>query len=206
MITDQTLNLDWNKMRLMPTIVQNNNSGEVLMLGYMNKTAYQETLKGKQVVFYSRSKQRLWLKGETSGNTLELVSISMDCDGDALLVKANPKGPTCHQGSNSCFNLQQKSNLSVLKDLQEIVSKTYAQPRDGSYTSELFKSGIARIAQKVGEEGVEVALASVTGTRKEIVSECADLLYHLLVLLRCCELNLDMVCDELTGRMKSKES
>lgn len=170
--------LDWEKMgNLIPAILQDCNTREVLMLGYVNPEAWELTLKTKQVTFYSRSKQRLWTKGETSGNTLQLIDYRYDCDSDALLLIVQPEGPTCHLGNDSCFD------DDIIQYLETTISDRRAYPSDGSYTTSLLKQGRKRIAQKVGEESIEFILAVMAENREEIINECADLLYHWLVLL-----------------------
>ena len=188
---------------LLPAIVQHADSGAVLMLGYMNRQALEATLEQRRVVFFSRSKGRLWEKGETSGHVLEFVHLSADCDGDAVLVTARPRGPTCHLGAASCFgesHLTVGEGLRFLIDLERIIDeRRTARPND-SYTARLFAEGVRRIAQKVGEEGLEVALAGVSGKEREVVSEAADLLYHLIVLLNVREVSLGQVISALRNR------
>jgi phosphoribosyl-ATP pyrophosphohydrolase/phosphoribosyl-AMP cyclohydrolase len=174
--------IDWAKGDgLVPAIVQDADTGRVLMLGYMDRAALATTLARGDVTFYSRSRQRQWTKGETSGNTLRLVSVEADCDGDTLLVQARPQGPTCHLGRASCFP-QAPGNF--LAELDGLVRRRAAERPEGSYTTRLFNGGIRRIAQKVGEEGVETALAGVVQDDDALLGEAADLAYHLLVLLR----------------------
>lgn len=174
--------LAWEKQEgLLPAIVQDADTLRVLMLGYMNREALQATLESRTVTFFSRSKQRLWMKGETSGDALDLVHVETDCDNDTLLVQARPRGPTCHLGRSSCFPSAPASELAALDAL--IATRERERP-DGSYTTKLFDGGVRRIAQKVGEEGVETALAGVVQDDEALLGESADLLYHLLVLLR----------------------
>lgn len=190
--------MKYDQQGLIPAIVQDACTLQVLMLGYMNQAALQQTRDTGIVTFYSRSKQRLWVKGESSGNTLTLVSITEDCDQDALLIKATPSGPTCHQNTTSCFGADTAEGMGFLSYLQQvIVSKQ--QVTEG-YTSQLFASGVKRIAQKVGEEGVEVALAATGGEREELVNEAADLCYHLLVLLVSMNCRIEAVMDVLRSR------
>jgi phosphoribosyl-AMP cyclohydrolase / phosphoribosyl-ATP pyrophosphohydrolase len=200
--------LDWDKGGgLLPAIVQNAVTGRVLMLGYMNAESLRRTLEERRVVFYSRSRNALWVKGETSGHCLELVDITTDCDDDTLLVLANPVGPTCHLGTESCFAdaaSPSAMNVAFLTSLEATIARRIAETPEGSYTARLYASGIGRIAQKVGEEGVETALAAVTRDDKELVGECSDLLYHLLVLLKARNLSLDQVVLELASRHASK--
>ncbi|HEY4213509.1 MAG TPA: bifunctional phosphoribosyl-AMP cyclohydrolase/phosphoribosyl-ATP diphosphatase HisIE [Steroidobacteraceae bacterium] len=196
--------LDFTKGEgLVPAVVQHALTGAVLMVGYMNPDALRETFSRRHVVFYSRSKQRLWEKGETSGHFLELVEIRTDCDSDALLVTALPKGPVCHTGTATCFGddpLTSSERLAFLADLEGIIERRVADRPEGSYTARLFSQGPKRIAQKVGEEGLEVALASVVETDDKVVSESADLLFHLLVLLKSRGLPLKKVVAELQSR------
>ena len=192
--------LAWDKQGgLLPAIVQDAASLRVLMLGYMSRESLVATLANGKVAFHSRSRQRLWIKGETSGNTLDLVAIEADCDRDALLVLARPQGPTCHTGSVSCFA---HAPGDVVADLDAVVARRKAGAPDASYTRKLFDAGIARIAQKVGEEGVETALAAVTADDAALRGEAADLAYHLLVLLRARGLGWDDVRAELALRAK----
>jgi phosphoribosyl-AMP cyclohydrolase / phosphoribosyl-ATP pyrophosphohydrolase len=193
--------LNWNKVNgLMPAIIQDNSTLQVLMLGYMNKAALQQSLATEQITFYSRSKQRLWTKGEISGNTLSLLSIIPDCDNDSLLVLVKPHALTCHLNNRSCFGTSEAPGLGILATLEAIIATRYQQRPADSYLTQLFSTGIHRIAQKVGEEGVEVALASVTGSTTDIKNEAADLLFHLLVLLKACHIELAEVLQELSHR------
>lgn len=208
MIPDDVVALDWDKgAGLLPAIVQHARTGRVLMLGYMNEAALRETLARGRVVFYSRSRQSLWTKGETSGHFLNLVDVSTDCDSDALLVLADPIGPTCHKGTETCFADAMPADvqrLAFLGLLENIIANRIADHPEGSYTARLFAEGPGRIAQKVGEEGVETALAAVSRDDDGLVSECADLLFHLLLLLKSRDLSLDRVVEELTARHASK--
>jgi phosphoribosyl-ATP pyrophosphohydrolase/phosphoribosyl-AMP cyclohydrolase len=204
-MTPETLrSLDWSKGGgLLPVIVQHARNGRVLMLGYMNEATLRETLEGGRVVFHSRSRGGRWLKGETSGHYLEVVHVSTDCDADALLVLAEPAGPTCHKGTDSCFADAQPTDaqrLAFLATLESTIADRIADKPEGSYTARLYAQGPNRIAQKLGEEGVETALAAVTRDDKGVVSECADLLYHLLVLLKSRNLALQDVVQELASR------
>lgn len=190
---------------LLPVIVQHARFGEVLMLGYMNPEALRETLRRRRVVFWSRSKQRLWEKGETSGNHLAVLDVRADCDQDALLVVVEPAGPVCHLGTRSCFGDTGPSRAGgpgFLDELERVIEDRIARPGvdSGSYTARLFAAGPRRIAQKVGEEGVEVALAAVAQEPEALVAESADLLFHLIVLLRARGLRLDDVVAELARR------
>jgi len=205
--------LDWEKVDgLVPAIVQDADDGTVLMLGYMNRPALLQTLSGGEVTFYSRTRQQLWRKGETSGNVLSLVSIEADCDGDTLLVRARPAGPVCHLGSRSCFKgtgpAQATSAAAFLEQLEQIIRQRAGDSPETSYTARLMRSGVQRIAQKVGEEGVETALAAVAAADSELVGESADLVYHLLVMLASRGLCLQQVVDELRKRhhFKSRQA
>ncbi|MBA3536390.1 MAG: bifunctional phosphoribosyl-AMP cyclohydrolase/phosphoribosyl-ATP diphosphatase HisIE [Tatlockia sp.] len=193
--------LDWQKMQgLIPAIIQNANNGEVLMLGYMNQEALQATLETRLVTFYSRSKQRLWTKGETSGHRLKLKSMSLDCDGDSLLVQAIPQGPACHLGLSSCFQPAPLSQLGFLESLIKLIEERSKQNETTSYTAELLASGVNRCAQKVGEEAVETVIAAVSKNREELINEAADLVFHLLVMLQACELSFYELLDCLQRR------
>jgi phosphoribosyl-ATP pyrophosphohydrolase/phosphoribosyl-AMP cyclohydrolase len=193
--------LDWNKGGgLLPAIVQDARSGAVLMLGYMNAEALARTQQGGKVTFYSRSKQRLWMKGETTGHHLLLKSVRADCDNDTLLIQAEPVGPTCHQGTRSCFGDGSEPKLAFLAMLDALVARRARELPAGSYTTALFEKGMRRIAQKVGEEGVETALAATTGDDAELLDEAADLLFHLIVLLRARGKSLSDVVDRLRAR------
>ncbi|MGY0333397.1 bifunctional phosphoribosyl-AMP cyclohydrolase/phosphoribosyl-ATP diphosphatase HisIE [Edwardsiella tarda] len=192
--------LDWNKVEgMMPAIVQHAASGQVLMLGYMTPEALEQTERSGKVTFYSRSKQRLWTKGETSGHVLNVVSITPDCDRDTLLVLAEPQGPTCHLGTDSCFDPATPQWLFLYQLEQLLAARKHADPQS-SYTARLYASGTKRIAQKVGEEGVETALAATVQDRDELVNEASDLVYHLLVLLQDQRLSLGDVIDCLSQR------
>jgi phosphoribosyl-AMP cyclohydrolase / phosphoribosyl-ATP pyrophosphohydrolase len=172
---------------LVPAVVQDADSGAVLMLAYMNREALEATLQRGRAVFYSRSKQRLWEKGETTGHTLEVVGVALDCDADTLLISARPRGPTCHNGTRTCFGNEPRSaaeSLAFLAKLEGVIEQRAADKPEASYTARLLEKGIARVAQKVGEEGVELALAGVGESDEKVVEESADLLFHLLVLLR----------------------
>jgi phosphoribosyl-ATP pyrophosphohydrolase/phosphoribosyl-AMP cyclohydrolase len=176
--------LAWEKMDgLLPAAVQDRRSGRLLMLGYMDRDALAATLSSGFATFYSRSKQRLWQKGETSGNRLRVASVHEDCDSDALLVLAEPEGPTCHLGTKSCFGGEGAEGPGWLAELSSVVAARAAAPSEASYTSRLLAEGLPRIAQKIGEEGVEVALAAVTRDAEGCAEEIADLLYHLAVLM-----------------------
>ena len=197
--------LEWEKMNgLVPTIVQDANTGAVLMLGYMNREALAATEATGRVTFWSRSKGRLWTKGETSGHFLEVCSICADCDRDTLLILAQPEGPTCHLGTATCWGADAPRSLAhrleFLGRLEQIIGQRIADPPPGSYTAKLVEEGLTRIAQKVGEEGVELALASVTQDDVAVIGEAADLLYHIALLLKAKGLSLAQVAAELESR------
>ncbi|MGH8159078.1 MAG: bifunctional phosphoribosyl-AMP cyclohydrolase/phosphoribosyl-ATP diphosphatase HisIE [Rhodanobacter sp.] len=199
--------LDWPKGDgLLPAIVQHWLSGEVLMLGYMNAEALTQTQASGHVTFYSRSKQRLWTKGESSGHVLALKSIRIDCDADTLLIQADPHGPTCHTGTSSCFgdSADVRPPLGFLAELDALVAQRHAERPEGSYTTQLFDGGIRRMAQKVGEEGVETALAAVAQDDAELLGEAADLIFHLAVVLRARRLSLTDVVALLANRHASR--
>jgi len=208
MSDDDQLNINWDKVSgLLPAIVQDAQSGKVLMLGYMNREALDITRDTKRVTFYSRSKQRLWTKGETSGHILQLVSLHVDCDQDTLLIMANPIGPTCHKGTISCFgdgNFTAAESFAFLGKLESVIAQRIAEKPDGSYTARIWEKGVTRMAQKVGEEGVEVALAAVAQEKERLVSEAADLVFHLALVLRARELSLLDVVKELQLRHATK--
>jgi phosphoribosyl-AMP cyclohydrolase / phosphoribosyl-ATP pyrophosphohydrolase len=194
---------------LMPAVVQDATTGAVLMLAYMNGAALRETLTRGRVVFYSRSKQRLWEKGETSGHTLDLVEVRTDCDRDTLLVTARPRGPACHLGTASCFDnapLTKAGRIGFLGSLEAIIEQRLRESPEGSYTARLHAQGIKRIAQKVGEEGVELALAGATEPDEKVVGEAADLLFHMLVLLASRKIPLERVVAELERRDTPKST
>ncbi|WP_215846290.1 bifunctional phosphoribosyl-AMP cyclohydrolase/phosphoribosyl-ATP diphosphatase HisIE [Candidatus Pantoea bituminis] len=203
MLTVQQLaQLDWDKTQgMMPVIVQHSVSGEVLMHGYMNKEALAKTLQEGNVTFFSRTKNRLWTKGETSGNFLKTVSITPDCDNDTLLVLANPIGPTCHLGTSSCFS-PAAPDWTFLYQLEQLLASRKNGDPESSYTAKLYASGTKRIAQKVGEEGVETALAATVNDRHELTNEASDLIYHLLVLLQDQDLDFSTIIANLRSRHK----
>lgn len=204
----QIRTLDWKKGDgLLPAIVQDAGTGQVLMLGFMNAEALQTTLESGRVTFFSRTKNRLWTKGETSGHFLNVVAVAADCDKDSVLITARPDGPTCHNGTDSCFGDEirtEAANLSFLARLESVLAQRVADRPEGSYTARLWAEGITRIAQKVGEEGVEVALAAVTQADERLVSESADLLFHLALLLKHRGLSLGTVVAELEQRHRAK--
>lgn len=203
-ITNENSNkLAWDKMdNLLPAIVQDALSAKVLMQGYMDQDALAKTLETGKVTFFSRSKQRLWTKGETSGNTLDLVSVACDCDQDSLLVLANPNGPTCHTGVESCWFDGNTPAFTFLADLERVLAARKDADPKSSYTASLYNKGIKRIAQKVGEEGVETALAATVHDKEELKNEAADLLYHLTVLLQASDMSLNDALDVLRERHK----
>jgi phosphoribosyl-ATP pyrophosphohydrolase/phosphoribosyl-AMP cyclohydrolase len=196
--------IDWDKDGgLVPAIIQDVDSGAVLMLGYMNREALTATLARGRVVFYSRTRQRLWEKGETSGNHLSVAEIRLDCDADTLLVLARPAGPTCHTGDRTCFGaepLTRAEPLAFLAQLEDVIAERINEAPEGSYTARLYARGVRRVAQKVGEEGLEVALAGAGEADPQLIAESADLLFHLLLLLRSRALPLAAVVDELRQR------
>lgn len=185
---------------LVPVVIQDEQSLEVLMLGYMDEEAYQKTVSENKVTFYSRTKNRLWTKGEESGNFLHVKSISIDCDNDTLLIKVNPIGPTCHTGSRSCFNTDYNQNF-IFK-LESIIEDRYTNPQEGSYINKLRKKGLNKIAQKVGEEGVETVIAALNETKEEFIGEASDLVFHLLVLLKEKNVSLKTIAENLESRHK----
>ncbi len=187
---------------LVPAIIQDANTQKVLMLGYMNEEALRITRESKKVTFFSRSKNRLWTKGEESGNFLNLVSITPDCDSDALLVKVNPVGPTCHTGADTCWNESNQVDISFIAHLQEFITKRYNEMPEGSYTTKLFKDGVNRMAQKVGEEAVETVIDAINGNDEGFLYEASDLVYHLVVLLTSKGYSLNDIAKELEKRHK----
>jgi phosphoribosyl-ATP pyrophosphohydrolase/phosphoribosyl-AMP cyclohydrolase len=197
MIDIQKLNFD-KTQGLIPCIVQDVETNRVLMLGYMNQEALEKTLTEKKLTFYSRSKQRLWTKGETSGNYLHFIEAKMDCDNDTLLFKVNPDGPTCHTGSDTCFN--EANEFSGLEFLERIIQERKNKPKSGSYTNQLLDSGINKVAQKVGEEAVELIIEAKDNNRDLFLNEAADLMYHYLVLLTAKGYKLEEVISVLKQR------
>lgn len=188
---------------LVPAIVQDASTKTVLMLGFMNEEAYLKTLELKKVTFFSRTKQRLWTKGEESGHYLHLVDIKVDCDQDTLLVLVKPVGPTCHMGTDTCWGDKNEANpLLFLSELQDFIEKRHEEMPEGSYTTSLFKDGINRIAQKVGEEALEAVIEACNGTNERLVYEGSDLFYHLIVLLTAKGLRIENLARELQTRHK----
>ncbi len=195
------MNIDFNKLNgLVPVIIQDGQTLEVLMLGFMNQEAYDKTVNENIVTFFSRSKQRLWTKGETSGNFLHVQSIDIDCDNDTLLIKVKADGPTCHTGSRSCFNTAYNQNFIL--QLEGIVADRYINPKEGSYVNKLRGKGLNKIAQKVGEEAVETVIAALNQTEEDLINEASDLVFHLLVLLREKGLSLETIAKNLEERHK----
>ncbi len=196
------MTIDFEKMGgLVPAIIQDSVTRKVLMLGFMNEEAYQKTLQTKHVTFWSRTRNTLWTKGETSGNFLNLVDIKVDCDNDTLLVQALPDGPTCHKGTDTCWGEDNEKNpLLFLTELQDFINKRKVEMPEGSYTTKLFKEGINKIAQKVGEEALETVIEATNGTNDNLVYEASDLLYHLLVMLTDKGLRIEDVAAELQKR------
>lgn len=183
---------------LIPVIVQDAQTLEVLMLGYMNQEAWQKTQKENQVTFFSRSKNRLWTKGEESGHFLEVVSTHIDCDQDTLLIKARPKGPTCHTGSRSCFNTDYNQNFVF--ELENVIRRRYEFPTEDSYVNRLRQRGLNKVAQKVGEEAVETVIAALAEPDDDFINETSDLLFHLLVLLKEKDVSLEAIAKNLENR------
>ena len=196
------MEIDFEKMGgLVPAIIQDAKTKTVLMLGYMNKEAYEKTTHTGKVTFFSRSRQCLWTKGETSGNFLELVDIMIDCDNDTLLVKVNPTGPTCHKGTDTCWGEKNEVNpLLFLTYLQDFINTRHEEMPEGSYTTSLFKDGINRMAQKVGEEALEAVIEACNGTNGRLIYEGADMIYHLIVLLTSKGLRIEDLAKELQVR------
>ncbi len=197
------MKLDFDKVGgLIPAIIQDSETNKVLMLGYMNEEALAKTQEIGKVTFYSRTKQRLWTKGEESGNFLNVVSIKDDCDHDTLLIKVNPAGPVCHTGADTCFEEKNTEDLLFLKYLQNFIEKRHREMPEGSYTTSLFQSGINRMAQKVGEEALESVIEACNGTDDRLIYESADMLYHLIVLLTSKGLSIEDLARELQKRHK----
>jgi phosphoribosyl-ATP pyrophosphohydrolase/phosphoribosyl-AMP cyclohydrolase len=195
------MNIDFNKSDgLVPVIIQDEQTLEVLMLGYMNQEAYDKTVQENIVTFFSRTKNRLWTKGETSNNFLHVKSIAQDCDNDTLLIKVKADGPTCHTGSRSCFNTEYNQNFIL--QLEQIIADRYEHPQESSYVNKLRGKGLNKIAQKVGEEAVETVIAALAQTETEMIDETSDLVFHLLVLLREKGLSLETIAKNLEARHK----
>ncbi len=197
------MKIDFNKTNgLVPVIIQDEKTLEVLMLGYMNEEAFQKTSSEKKVTFFSRTKNRLWTKGEESGNFLHVISIKEDCDNDTLLIKARPEGPTCHTGSRSCFNTEYNQNF--IFELENIIEDRYKNPAESSYINNLRGKGLNKIAQKVGEEGVETVIAALNETENDFINEASDLVFHLLVLMKEKNVSLETIAKNLAARHHGK--
>lgn len=196
------MNIDFEKMNgLVPAIIQDNTTRNVLMLGYMNREAYEKTMATGKVTFWSRSRNCLWTKGETSGNFLNLVDIKVDCDNDTLLVRVNPTGPACHLGTDTCWGETNDANpLLFLTELQDFINKRHEEMPEGSYTTSLFKDGLNRMAQKVGEEALEAVIEATNGTNDRLIYEASDMFYHLIVLLTSKGLRIEDIAKELKER------
>jgi phosphoribosyl-ATP pyrophosphohydrolase/phosphoribosyl-AMP cyclohydrolase len=197
------MELDFGKMDgLIPVIVQDAQTNVVLMLGFMNDKAYRTTVESGKVTFFSRTKQRLWTKGEISGNFLHVVKILSDCDNDTLLIKANPVGPACHTGAETCFGESNKDGFFFLQYLQDFITRRFNEKPEGSYTTSLFNKGVNRMAQKVGEEAVETVIEATNGTDDNFIYEASDLIYHLIVLLTGKGFSIEDLAKELKKRHK----
>ena len=197
------MNIDFEKSGgLVPAIIQDELTAKVLMLGYMNEEALAKTNETGKVTFFSRTKNRLWTKGEESGNFLNVVSVAVDCDNDTLLFKVNPVGPVCHTGADTCWNEKNDTDITFLKYLQDFIKIRHAGMPEGSYTTSLFKKGVNRMAQKVGEEAVETVIEACNGTEEGFLYEASDLVYHLIVLLTSKGYSLDDLARELKKRHK----
>ena len=196
------MEIDFEKQGgLVPAIIQDSITNNVLMLGYMNQEAYEQTIKTGKVTFWSRSRQCLWTKGETSGNFLNLVSIKSDCDNDTLLVRVNPVGPACHLGTDTCWGEKNEANpLLFLTELQDFINKRHEEMPESSYTTSLFKDGLNRMAQKVGEEALEAVIEATNGTNERLIYEASDMFYHLIVLLTSKGLRIENIAQELQVR------
>ena len=194
------MELDFKKMNgLIPAIIQDDYTQKVLMLGFMNEEAYKKTVETGKVTFFSRTKNRLWTKGEESGNFLQVISIKADCDNDTLLIKVSPAGPVCHTGTDTCWGEENKQDIMFLKELQDFIDKRHEEMPEGSYTS-LFQSGVNKMAQKVGEEAVETVIEACNGTNERLIYEGSDLLYHLIVLLTSKGYRIEDLARELKER------
>ncbi len=192
---------DFEKMGgLVPAIVQDADTRKVLMLGFMNEEAYQKTIDTKKVTFYSRTRQKLWTKGETSGNFLNMVSMAIDCDNDTLLIQVHPVGPVCHTGTDTCWGDTNKSDLNFLSSLQDLIELRKTEMPEGSYTAKLFGEGVNRMSQMVGEEALSTLIASTHGSNEQVLAEAADLVYHLMVLLSSKNMRIEDVVAELYKR------
>ena len=195
------MELDFKKMNgLIPAIIQDDYTQKVLMLGFMNEEAYKKTVETGKVTFFSRTKNRLWTKGEESGNFLQVISIKADCDNDTLLIKVSPAGPVCHTGTDTCWGEENKQDIMFLKELQDFIDKRHEEMPEGSYTTSLFQSGVNKMAQKVGEEAVETVIEACNGTSERLIYEGSDLLYHLIVLLTSKGYRIEDLARELKER------
>jgi phosphoribosyl-ATP pyrophosphohydrolase/phosphoribosyl-AMP cyclohydrolase len=195
------LELDFDKLGgLIPAIIQDDQTSKVLMLGFMNREAWAKTCETGKVTFYSRTKQRLWTKGETSGHFLHVISVKEDCDRDTLLIKVRPEGAVCHTGNDTCFGEENREDMLFLKYLQDFIGRRRREMPEGSYTTSLFRDGLNRVSQKVGEEAVETLIEAMSGNDERLVYEGADLLYHLIVLLSYKELRIEDLVQELKKR------
>ena len=195
------MELDFEKMNgLIPAIIQDNYTQKVLMLGFMNKEAYEKTMETGKVTFFSRTKNRLWTKGEESGNFLHVVSVKADCDNDTLLIMVHPEGPVCHKGTDTCWGDKNEQDIMFLKELQDFIDRRRQEMPEKSYTTSLFNSGVNKMAQKVGEEAVETILEACNGTDERLIYEGADLLYHLIVLLTYKGYRIEDLARELKER------
>ena len=196
------MEINFDKMNgLVPAIIQDATTRKVLMLGFMNKEAYEKTVETGKVTFYSRTKERLWTKGEQSGNVLNVVSIQNDCDQDTLLIQVHPTGPVCHTGTDTCWGEKNEANpLLFLSELQDFIEKRYQEMPEGSYTTSLFKDGLNRMAQKVGEEALEAVIEAVNGSNERLIYEGSDMLYHLIVLLTAKGMRIEDMASELQQR------
>lgn len=195
------MTLDFNKMGgLIPAIIQDDKTHKVLMLGFMNEEAYKKTLETGKVTFWSRTKNSLWTKGETSGNYLNVVSIKNDCDNDTLLIKVTPQGPVCHTGTDTCWGETNENPIAFLSELQRFIEKRHEEMPEGSYTTSLFQSGVNRMAQKVGEEAIESVIEAMACNNERLIYEASDMIYHLMVLLTSKGLKIEDLATELQKR------
>ena len=195
------MELDFKKMNgLIPAIIQDDYTQKVLMLGLMNEEAYKKTVETGKVTFFSRTKNRLWTKGEERRNFLQVISIKADCDNDTILIKVSPAGPVCHTGTDTCWGEENKQDIMFLKELQDFIDKRHEEMPEGSYTTSLFQSGVNKMAQKVGEEAVETVIEACNGTNERLIYEGSDLLYHLIVLLTSKGYRIEDLARELKER------
>lgn len=195
------VNIDFEKMDgLVPAIIQDADTAKVLMLGFMNREAYNKTMETGKVTFFSRTRNRLWTKGEESGNFLNVVSVKADCDHDTLLIQVHPAGPVCHTGTDTCWGEKNEQPVMFLKELQDFINVRHREMPEGSYTTSLFRSGVNKMAQKVGEEAVETVIEACNGTDDRLIYESADLLYHLIVLLTSKGYSIEDIARELKER------